>query len=150
MARDYKWISKGQELGIDGAIGITGAVTHDSTLTQTGAATFASTVGVTGVLTATGVTTTPTAVSANGTLASSSSVYVFNGADGAVHLPAVASSNGVQFTLSNINGTGTATLTSDATDGAFILVGANGTNTYLVTPDTRVTIVGYAAGTCWV
>ena len=144
MARNYIYRSKGQELGIEADVGITGAVTHDSTLTQTGAATFAST-----VTSAQLPTVTPGTIAGAGTL-STSGVYVFDGANAAIHLPAVASSNGVTYTIANINGTGTATLTSDATDGAFILVAANGTNTLIATPYTGITVTGYAAGTCWI
>jgi len=144
MSRNYKWISAGEEIGVDAPLGITGAVTHDSTLTQTGAATFAAK-----VTSAQLPTTAPAAIAANGTL-STSGVYIFNGADGAVHMPPVATNDGVTYVVANINGTGTATITDDATDSAPLIVdGATGAS-FLLTPNEVVHLVGYAAGTCWV
>jgi hypothetical protein len=74
---------------------------------------------------------------------------VFNGASGAVHLPLVASFDGVTIIVANQNGTGTATLTDDATDSAPLIGnGATGAS-FLLTPLEVVHLTAYAAGTCW-
>ena len=150
MARDYKWISKGQELGIDAAVGITGAVTMDSTVTASGAFTASSTSTLTGKVTmAAGMVSSGIgAIAANGTLGTNG-VYVFNGADGAIHMPPVATNDGLHIIVVNQNGTGTATITDDATDSAPLIVdGATGAS-FLLTPLETVHLVGYKTGTCW-
>ena len=149
MARDYKWTSKGQEMGIDGAIGITGAVTLDSTCTITGATTQTGALGVTGALTYnTGLVCTPATIAADGTLAGKG-LYIFNGGNGAIHLPLVTTYNGYTVRVTNNNGTGTATLTADAADSAAIVAGADSAGTFLITPYTSITLTAYSAGTIW-
>lgn len=133
------------QLVIDAPLAVTGAVAVSSTLAVTGASTLTGAVGVTGLLTHSGGEAfAPAAIAAAGTM--TAGYYVFNGADGAVNLPQViASANGYQVTVANMNGTGTATVTAPV-----VIFGAAGSAlTRIVTPYKEVTFTAYAAGTCW-
>lgn len=148
--RNYIFTDKGGPTpGVDGDWAVSGAVEIDGASTLTGAVAAASTMSVAGALTATGgVIGVPAAIAANGTLAGAGP-YVFNGADGAVHMPLVASFDGVTIIVANQNGTGTATLTDDATDSAPLIGNASSGASFLLTPYEVVHLTAYAAGTCW-
>ena len=144
MATDWKYHGK-NEYGIDAPCRITGATAQVGALTVTGAVT------VNGLLTSNaGIKIQASAVAANGTLGAEG-VYVFNGANGAVHLPAVATYDGYRITLLNINGTGTVTLTASATDNASIIWNsANHGTDALITPNLGLTLYAYSTGTAWI
>jgi len=144
MATDWVRKDNAQTIGFDGAVEITGAATITGALTQTGAATVA------GDLTAsTGFTRTMNAIAANGTVGNAG-YYVFNGANANIHMPPIAGYDGKTIVIANINGTGTATLTDDATDSAALVVsGATGAS-FALTPNVVCSLTAYEAGTCWV
>jgi len=126
-------------LAVTGALAVSGAVSCASTLAVTGAPTFTGITTVNG-----GVAVDPTVIAGAGTM--TAGYYVFNGANAAVNLPqTIASADGYQVTVANMNGTGTATVTAPV-----VIYGASGSAlTRIVTPYSEVTFTGYAAGTCW-
>ncbi len=143
MARDYKWVSNGNEMGIEGAIGITGAVTMDSPLALTGA------LDVTGALTYdTGLVCTPTTIAADGTLGGKG-LYVFNGASASINMPLVTTYDGYTITVANQNGTGTCLLVDDAADSAELVVSGTAGASYSLGVLETVRLTAYATGTCW-
>jgi len=149
MARDYKIIQKSPQPGVDGDWVVSGAAEIDGASTLTGAVTAGSTMSVAEAITATGgIIGAPTAIAANGTLAGAGP-YVFNGANAAIHMPLVASFDGVTIIVANQNGTGTATITDDATDSAALVGNGASETSFLLTPYEVVHLTAYAAGTCW-
>ena len=147
--RDYMKRSKGQPLGIDADLAITGAVTLDSTLAVTGATTQTGALGVTGALTYdTGLVCTPATIAANGTLAGKG-LYVFNGASASINMPLVSTYDGYTITVANQNGTGTCLLVDDATDSAPLIVNGATAASYSLGTLATVRLTAYAAGTCW-
>ena len=151
MARDYIVRSKGGlDPAIDGNWAVSGDMTVDGATTLTGATTQTGALSVTGALTfSTGLKCVGASIAANGTLAGKG-LYVFNGANGNVNLPLVATYDGYIVTVANINGTGTCTIIDNATDSAAIVAGGASGTSLLVTPYTSVTLRAYAAGTVWV
>jgi len=138
MPRNYVITdTSGMTPGIDGDWAVSKNLEVDGISTLTGA-----------IIATGGIIRVPEAIAADGTLAGAGP-YVFNGASGAIHMPLVASFDGVTIIVANQNGTGTATLTDDAVDSAPLIGNGATSASFIITPYEVVHLTAYAGGTCW-